>query len=149
MGSLAVLFLQMCQSATGWFLSVWCVHNVPLCTSVLTSVLSPPQRNTWRVTLAAPQRPSCRRTLACISCSVKRATPAAPSPASRPASRLWRARERSSAPKPIKDRSHRALPALSAFPFLPPQKGRSRGGTPPLIRYKDSLNRTAGGFGCC
>lgn len=83
----------------------------------------------WRVTLAAPQRPSCRRTLASISCSVKRATPAAPSPASRPASRLWRARGRSSAPKPTKDHRNWAPPPPSASPF-PSQKGRSWVGRP-------------------
>lgn len=107
-----------------------CVFDLPVCTAVLITVFSPLQRNMWRVTLAAPQRPSCRRTLASISCSVKRATPAALSPASRPASRLWRARGRSSVPKPTKDHRNWALPPLSASRF-PPLKGRSWGWTPP------------------
>lgn len=81
-------------------------------------------RNTWRVTPAALQRPSCRRTLVSISCSVKRATPAAPSPASRPASRLWQARGRSSAPKPTKDHRHWAPPPLClSFPLRRAEAG--------------------------
>lgn len=113
-------FNQLCFTRCTW---------TPVCTAALMTVFLPPQRNMWRVTLAAPQRPSCRRTLASISCSVKRATPAAPSPASRPASRLWRARGRSSAQKPTKDHRNWAPPPPSASPF-PSQKGRSWGWTP-------------------
>lgn len=112
-----------------WFFAV--------CTPLLITVLSPLQKNMWLVTPAAPQRPSCRRTLASISCSVKRATPAALSPASRLASRPWRAREHSSAPKPTKDVGARAAPPLT-------QETDAR-----LIHWKDSMNRTVGGFGCC
>lgn len=103
------------------------------CTPLLILVLSPLQKNTWLVTPAAPQRPSCRRTLASISCSVKRATPAALSPASRPASRLWRAREHSSAPKPTEDLGVWAAPPLSA-----PHPSRAEVGDG---RPRDSLKR--------
>lgn len=105
------------------------------CTPLLIPVLSSLQRNTWLVTPAAPQRPSCRRTLASISCSVKRATPAALSPASRPASRLWRARERSSAPKPTEDLGVWAVHPLSAPPPTPRRAEAGDG------RPRDSLKR--------
>lgn len=123
--------VHICKSTRSQF--------IPVRTSVIPDVFvkqhhanscfSPLQRNMWRVTLADPQRPSCRRTLASISCSVKRATPAAPSPALRPASRLWRARGRSSAPKPTKYHRTWARPPLSASPF-PHQKGRHWGCPP-------------------
>lgn len=54
----------------------------------------------WRATRVGLLTQSCRRTHVCTSCSVRRVTPAAPSPASRPDSRPWRARERSCVPKP-------------------------------------------------
>ncbi len=58
------------------------------------------QRSMWRATRVGLLRQPCRRTRVCISCSVRRVTPAALSPASRPDSRPWRARERSCVPKP-------------------------------------------------
>ncbi len=67
------------------------------CTKQYVFVL---QRSTWRATRVGLLTQSCRRTHVCISCSVRRVTPAAPSPASRPDSRPWRARERSCVPKP-------------------------------------------------
>lgn len=109
------------------------VHS--FCAALLMPALSPLQKNTWLATPAAPQRPSCRRTLASISCSAKRATPAALSPASRLASRPWRAREHSSAPKPTKDLGDWAAPPLSAHP-TPPQYSRSRSRTPTWFTEK-------------
>lgn len=67
------------------------------CTKPYVFVL---QRSMWRATRVGLLTQSCRRTRVCISCSVRRVTPAAPSPASRPDSRPWRARERSCVPKP-------------------------------------------------
>lgn len=110
------------------------VHSsFAVCTSLLITLLLPPQKNMWLVTPAAPQRPSCRRTLASISCSVKRATPAALSPVSRLVSRLWRAREHSFAPKPTKALGNWGAPLLSAHQS---PEGRSMRWTPPWFTEK-------------
>lgn len=60
-------------------------------------------------TRAAPRTPSCRRTRGCTSCSARPATPAAPWPASKPASRLSQAREHSSVPKLTSFANHAAV----------------------------------------
>lgn len=64
-------------------------------------LLCNPQKSMWPATPAAPQRPFCRKTPGCISCSVRPVTPAALWPASRQASRLSRARGHSCVPRPI------------------------------------------------
>lgn len=133
-----------------WRTSHRLMQWLPMCAALLLMLFSVSQRNMWRVTPAAPLRPSCRKTLVFISFSVRRATLAALSPASRLVSRLWRARERSFAPKPTRGRDNSAppLPSASCFVCSLPQKGQSWSWASLLICLKDSLNRTAGGFGC-
>lgn len=118
------LFIPM----TLWCEMCFCALSV--FSKSLITIFSPLQRSMWRVTLAAPQRPSSRRTLASISCSVKRATPAALSPASRPASRLWRARGRSSALKPTKKTPKLGSPSSLGLPFPPLRRAEAGVGRP-------------------
>lgn len=94
--------------------------NTVTVTVIMTRLfVSSLQRNMSPVTRVAPRTPFCKKTRVCTSYSARRVTPAAPSLASRPASRLSQERELSFVPKPTNGNAGALLLLLFAPSYHP------------------------------